>query len=148
MSARPSDQWLSPESMETSVSLVAGTTFIGLVTVVNASPVTLGMSPNFVGLATVDVGNDAKYSYTAFTSCSTIAIKATAGFVHLFNIGRPSCPTITLYDSAVPSGTMLHRIGANYPMGSHKLDVSFANGLTLDATAGPDITPQILVAWK
>lgn len=140
-------------------ALVASSAYIGLATTVNAT------STAWIGLATVantdpllrsgeDQTNDVmkteqQFSYTALTSVSTIAIKASAGFLHLFNIGMPSCPTIIFYDNTTPNGTVLHRIAAGYPMGSHPMDMKFTTGLSLDAIAsGGGVIPQIVVAWR
>lgn len=77
-----------------------------------------------------------RYSYLALTSVSTIQVKATSGFLHRVIVGMPSCPTITLYDSSVPSGAVLFRFSAGFPVGSYEFNQSLATGLTADATAG------------
>ena len=167
MASYASDQWLSPESMETSVAIATGTSFIGLATVTHGSNVTLNASSAFIGLATVvmgvsrvtvsgaDVTNDVmkvegQFSYGAITSVSTVAIKASAGFFHSFNVGMPSCPTTIFFDSATGTGTKIHQIAAGYPQGTHLMDVKFTNGLSIDSvqSGSAAVVPQILVAWR
>ena len=153
MAGRPSDQWLAPEALETTVALTGNVTlntssaFIGLVTVV--------MGASRVTTAGEDITNDVlkieqQFKFTSFTSISTVLVKSRSGFVHLINIGKASCPTTYLYDALTPGGaTIIHTIGPNYPMGSHLFDIKFNTGLSIDTSAtGGDITPQILVAWR
>ena len=128
-----------------SVNIGAGAAWIGLATVANTDPLLISGEDQ-----TNDVlKTEQQFSYTTLTSASTVAVKAAAGFVHLFAVGMPSCPTTIFYDNTVPSGTILHRIAAGHPMGSFPLDVKFTTGLSLDAIAGGGgVVPAIMVAWR
>lgn len=136
-------------------SLSAGTANIGFATVtVSSAPTIFAKVDLSTLIAGEDLTNDVqkveqRYSYTSFTSLATVLVKSGAGFIHLFNIGKASCPTTLFYDALTPTGTPIHTIGPNYPMGSHLLDITFATGLTIDTKAtGGDITPQILVSYR
>jgi hypothetical protein len=105
-------------------------------------------------IAGEDITNDVlkveqRFSYGTLTSVSTVAIKAAAGFLHLINIGVPSCPTTIIYDNTLPGGTKIQTLTAGYPVGSHPLDISFSTGLSIDAVvSGGGVIPQILVSYR
>jgi hypothetical protein len=151
--------------------LIAGTAYVGLASVnIGGTLPALSAGTNFIGLvstASIHASTDMKtlisgedqtndvmkvegqFSYTSFISVSTVAIKAAAGFVHLFNIGAPSCPTTIFYDSVTCTGTKVHTLSAGYPMGSHPLDIKFTTGISIDTfSSGGGVVPQILVAWR
>ncbi len=144
----------------TTTTLGVGVKSIGLVTL-NASNAWIGIVSTAsingdVNLQTLIAGEDqtndvlkveGQFSYTTHIANTTTLVKAAAGLLHLFNVGMPSCPTILLYDSLTPSGTILQRFAAGYPMGSHPLDVKFTTGLTIDTVTG-GVLPQLLVSWR
>ena len=155
MSGRPSDQWLSPEALETSVNatLVTSSAYIGLVTTYHGGGnVSLNASNAFIGLATVVVGTPESFSYKALTSVSTVNVKAGAGILHTVNIGLVSCPTTIFYDSLTCSGTVMHVMSCNPPVGSYVFDAIFATGLSIDGVTNTNATyaaiPQITVTYK
>jgi hypothetical protein len=167
---RPSDSWVDPQvvldvgdvvmgnvsivgpvTMSGNVTLSDSKTFIGLVTVGGGTAWTDPKA--FIGLVSVGGGiiqTRPSYSYKQFVSASTIQVKSSAGVLHSFTVGAPSCPSIVFWDSAVPSGTKIFSLSGNYPRGSYVMDVAFANGLSLDAiTNGTgDIVPEITVSYS
>jgi hypothetical protein len=103
-------------------------------------------------LAGEDITNDVikteqRYTYTTLTSATTVAVKAAAGYLQRVVIGMPSCPTITLYDSTVPSGTVMFRFHAGYPVGSYEFNQSFLTGLSADAVSG-GVAPFFSFSWR
>lgn len=88
-----------------------------------------------------------RYSYAALTSLSTLAVKGSAGFLHAFTIGMPSCPTINFYDSLTATGTPFFRIAAGYPMGAHTVNISFNTALSTDALSG-GVIPFLLFSYR
>ncbi len=158
------------------VVLVSGTQSIGLVTVAGggvssnyaatATTYTAGTTQLWTDangnlkttlatqLAGEDLTNDVlkveqRFSYATFTSATTVAVKSSAGFIHGYHVGAVSCPSIILYDSAVPSGTALARIACGMPLGFHPLDVSFNTGLSVDAIAGGGgVAPYITFSYR
>ena len=136
-------------SIKGNVTLTDSKGFIGLVTVANIARtvtgnVTLSDAKTFIGLATVETPS---YTATRVSSNTTIAALGAAGILKSIVVGQPSLPTITIYDSAVPSGTVLLRLGVNYPLGTHEFNAKVANGVTIDATAAGG-TPELLVLAK
>lgn len=108
----------------------------GVINLGSTATVTLGTQ-----LAGEDITNDVlkaeqRFSYGTVTSATTVAVKASTGFLHTINIGMPSCPSIIVYDNSTPNGTIIHRFAAGAPVGTYTFDVTFSNGLTVDAIAG------------
>ncbi len=151
--------------------LIAGTAYVGLASVnIGGTLPALSAGTNFIGLvsaASIHASTDMKtlisgedqtndvmkvegqFSYTTHIAASTVAVKAAAGFFHLFAVGMPSCPTTIFFDSATGTGTKIHTIGANHPLGTYLMDVKFTTGLSIDSIAGGGgVVPQIMVAWR
>lgn len=102
-----------------------------------------GAEDNLAGVLKVEQ----RYSHSLITSATTVAVLTAAGFVHSFNVGMPSCPTISFYDSPLPGSNLIQRLHAGYPVGTHLLNVSVLNGFTVDATSG-GVAPSIMVAKR
>jgi hypothetical protein len=128
---------LIPVSVITSIA--TGSNIIGKV----------GLSEQIAGedLVTDVLKVEHRYYSSTLTSATTLAVKATAGFLHRIVIGMPSTPTLSLYDNTVPGGTLIMRLHAGYPVGSHEFNITFNNGLTVDASSG-GVSPQVLFAWR
>lgn len=100
-----------------------------------------------VGFATVEVASMAGFSSKTVTANTTTNIKASAGVFHSMNISQISCPTILIYDSALPSGTVIHTFHPGSPSGNYIFDVNFDNGLTFDALEA-GVAPQVQVSYR
>lgn len=139
--ARPSDQWLKKEDVNVTtgdIALEASTAEIGFATVA------VGAGKSYIGLATVTTHG---YSGIQYTSNTTGAIKSGAGVLHSISIHKASCPTISLWDSTVPSGTKIMDIPPNLTVGSHYIyDINFATGLTVQGTAG--VAPNVIISYR
>lgn len=125
----------------------------------NRVPLLLDVNGNLkVTLATLLAGEDLtndvqkvenRFSYTSFTSLSTINIKSATGFLHRIVIGMPSCPTTIVYDSLTPSGSEIFRFHAGYPVGSYEFNETFSIGLTLDTVkSGGGVNPYFNIAYR
>lgn len=137
---------------------VVNTSAGGQATVALNGNVTLSDSKGFIGLATVVLGSiptvtlgteisgedpindlikvEQQYATINLTSATTVAVKSASGFLQGIWVGAISCPSTILYDSAVPSGTVLTRIPCGMPVGFHPFYGRFNNGLSADAIAG------------
>ncbi len=92
---------------------------------------------------------EGQFSYGGLIAASTVAIKGAAGLLHTINIGAISCPSIIVYDSTVPSGTIIHRFNAGAPIGTYTFDVKFPTGLSLDAIlGGGGVAPVVTVSFR
>lgn len=89
---------------------------------------------------------EGQFTNTTYVSNSTSAVKSAAGLLHVVNIGNISCPTIALWDNTVPSGTLIHRIYPNAPVGTYIFDSKFTTGLTIDVTAG--VAPAVQISYR
>lgn len=125
--------------------------FIGLVTIggglSNVAPignVTLSDSKTFIGAVSVA---EASYTYTRITTNTTIAALGAAGILKSLVISMPSLVTTIVYDSTLPSGTVLLKFGVNPPMGVYELNAKVANGVSVDTTSA-GATPELLVLAK
>lgn len=104
-----------------------------------------GYEDNVAGVAKFEV----RGARTTLVSASTVLAKSGAGMFYSFNIGMPSCPTIAFYDSLVPSGTLIQRIHAGYPVGTHSMNIELSNGLTVDAIGGGGgVAPSIMTSTR
>lgn len=124
--------------------------YIGLVTIGHTPNVavvgnlTLSDPKTFIGLVSTA---DPSYTYTRVSSNTTVAALAAAGIFKSIFIGIASTPTITVYDSAVPSGTVVAQFGVNPPIGTYEFNAKVANGLSVDATAA-GVVPMITILAK
>lgn len=121
--------------------------FIGLVSCASIQG-TASMSTLIAG---EDQTNDVlkvegQFTNTTYVSNSTSAVKSAAGLLHVVNIGNISCPTIALWDNIIPSGTLIHRIYPNAPVGTYIFDSKFTTGLTIDVTAG--VAPAVQISYR
>lgn len=105
-------------------------------------------------IAGEDINNDVhkveqRFSYSTFTSATTVAVKSASGFLHTINIGAVSCPSIIVYDNTTPNGTVIHRFPPNSPIATYTFNVSFNTGLSLDAIAGGGgVAPFLSLSYR
>ncbi len=170
MSARPSDQWLSREDVvlessgvyfglatvdigsQKDVTLKAGVTvFPGMLTPTTTSGITVwhgdttGLKAGtlFIGLASVVLNT---YSTAVYTSNTTGTVKSGAGELYAISNFLASCPTVSLYDSLLPSGTKIMDIPPNVATGTFYLRRTLTTGLTVECTAG--VSPYLVFSYK
>ena len=143
-----SGQW---DPLETTAVVISGPVAIGGNVTLDVGSqtgikgnLTLSDAKTFIGSVSIA---EASYTYTRVSSNTTIAALGAAGILKSITIGQPSCPTITIYDSALPSGTVILRLGVNPPLGTHEFNAKVANGVTIDATAA-GAAPELLVLAK
>lgn len=160
---------VSTASIQGKVELQTGTNYIGLASVnIGGTLPALVASSAFIGLvstasikgdvnlATLISGEDQtndvmkvenQFSTATLASNTTVLVKGAAGLLHCINVGMPSSPTITIYDNTVPSGLIIQKWGANYPLGSHLFDAKFTVGLSIDGAAA-GVAPQLSISYR
>jgi len=125
--ARPSDQWLKKEDVE-----------------VTTGDVALEASGEYIGLATVITSG---YTGLQYTSNTTGAITSGAGILHSISIHAASCPSISLWDNVLPTGTKIMDLPPDLAVGSHYIyDINFGTGLTVFGTAG--VAPNVVISYR
>lgn len=146
--SRASDQWLKRED----AVLEASGAYFGLATVdIGAQKdVTLkagvtvyqGSTPwNSLGTVTLSA-----YSTHAYTSNTTGVVKTGAGELYSLSVFAASCPTITLWDNIVPSGTQIASLPPNLAVQTWYFRRTLTTGLTIEGAAGE--VPNIIIGYK
>jgi hypothetical protein len=90
------------------------------------------------------------FSSSLLTSATTLAVKSSAsvtGLFHSITFLMPSSPTISVYDSATPSGALIARFAAGFPLGTYTFNITLSNGLSVDATSG-GVAPMINFSFR
>jgi len=97
----------------------------------------------WVGLATV---NSVGYAWTNYTSNTTGTLKTGVGMLGAVIFLSASCPTISLWDSTLPSGTKIASFPAGLAAGQYGFNAALTNGLAIEGTAG--VAPQVILTYR
>lgn len=128
-------------------NIQAGANYIGLASVnIGGTLPALSAGVADIGFATV-TPIVSSYTNKSIVSNVTVNLKSGAGVFHSININGTSAPTINIWDSLTPSGTLIDRILPNAPRQTYFYDVAFGTGLTVEPLPG-DVVVPIQVSYK
>jgi len=88
------------------------------------------------------------YTYTHISTSTTTLIKGSSGTLHTISVNSKGtvASTITVYDSATASGTIIAIIDSLNLSGSFRYDIAALTAITVVTTG--TVAPDVTVSWK